>query len=197
MLADLGTILPVPDDINPDFVYGSDRLVVEDTVLSAAEDLYEQREQQYGGEIMRVIERAVMLQVIDRLWVQHLTRMSNLRQGIGLHAYGQRDPLVMYKKEGHEAFEGLLEQIRHDIGHTIYHVAPANPRQPGRVPAKLGETKHRMASVDTNKTTTVMSQVAGSHGTDLASSTGKKIGRNDPCWCGSGKKFKRCHGLAA
>ncbi len=203
MLADLGTILPLPQDVSADFVYDSDVADVEDAVLSVAEELYDQREQEFGEETMRVIERAVLLQTVDRLWVQHLTMMSNLRQGIGLHAYGQRDPLVMYKKEGHQAFEGLLEQISHDIVHTIYHVAPANQQQPGKAPAKNGApanaqgAKQRMASVDTNKTTTVMSKVAGTHGADKVAAGGKKIGRNDPCWCGSGKKFKRCHGLAA
>jgi len=176
MLADLRTIMPLPDEIDDDFVFENAAAETEDAVLTAAEALYKEREEQYGGEVMRAVERAVMLQVIDRFWLQHLTMMSNLRQGIGLHAYGQRDPLVMYKKEGFEAFDALLGHIRHGIAHTIFHVAPAATEQ---------------------KTTTVMTKVAAQHTPKAAVSSSKKIGRNDPCYCGSGKKYKRCHGLAA
>ena len=148
---------------------------------------------------MRAIERAVMLQIVDRLWLQHLTMMSNLRQGIGLQAYGQRDPLVMYKKEGHEAFETLLEHVRHDIAHAIFHVAPAQPNQ--QAAAQTGAAKaapgQKLAAVDTTKMTTVMSKVGGRPTANVKAPGSKKIGRNDPCFCGSGKKYKRCHGLAA
>jgi preprotein translocase subunit SecA len=176
MLADLRTIMPLPGEIDDDFVFENAAAETEDAVLTAAEALYAEREEQYGSEVMRAVERAVMLQVIDRFWLQHLTMMSNLRQGIGLHAYGQRDPLVMYKKEGFEAFDALLGHIRHGIAHTIFHVAPVATEQ---------------------KTTTVMTKVAALHTPKAAVSSSKKIGRNNPCYCGSGKKFKRCHGLAA
>jgi preprotein translocase subunit SecA len=176
MLADLRTIMPLPDEIDDDFVFENSAAETEEAVLTAAEALYAEREEQYGSEVMRAIDRAVMLQVIDRFWLQHLTMMSNLRQGIGLHAYGQRDPLVMYKKEGFEAFDELLRHIRHGIAHTIFHVAPATTEQ---------------------KTTTVMTKVAAQHAPKAVVSSSKKIGRNDPCYCGSGKKYKRCHGLAA
>ena len=176
MLADLRTIMPLPDEIDADFVFENSAAETEEAVLTAAEALYAEREEQYGSEVMRAIDRAVMLQVIDRFWLQHLTMMSNLRQGIGLHAYGQRDPLVMYKKEGFEAFDELLGHIRHGIAHAIFHVAPATTEQ---------------------KTTTVMTKVAAQHAPKAVVSSSKKIGRNDPCYCGSGKKYKRCHGLAA
>ncbi len=129
MFADLNTILPMGDilEIEQIVLEGSEQ--TEDRILTAAEHLYEQREREFGQEFMRAAERIVMLQTIDRLWVQHLTMMSNLRQGIGLYAYGQRDPLVMYKKEGHEAFESLLEKIQHDIAHTIFHVVPGEPSE--------------------------------------------------------------------
>ena len=125
LLAELNTVLPLPPYVDAAFVRANGVDAVEEELLSAAEELYERREGDYGADLMRVIERAVMLQTIDRLWVQHLTMMSNLRQSTGLYAYGQRDPLVMYKKHGHEAFDGLLERIQHDVVHTIYHVAPA------------------------------------------------------------------------
>ena len=74
---------------------------------------------------MRSFERELMLRVMDSHWVQHLTAMENLRQGIGLYAYGQRDPLVMYKKEGHDQFTNLLDRIQYDIVHTVYHINSA------------------------------------------------------------------------
>jgi preprotein translocase subunit SecA len=101
-----------------------------------------------------------MLRVIDRLWMEHLTAMEHLRQGIGLHAVGQQDPLVVYKKEGHAYFEALLASIQHDVAHSIYHVG--------------------IAKEAPKKKEAVMA--------------GKRVGRNDPCPCGSGKKYKYCCG---
>ncbi len=134
---------------------------------------------------MRTIEREIMLRVIDSHWVNHLTGMENLRQGIGLHAFGQRDPLVMYKKEGHEAFQNLLDRIQHDIVNTIFHVSVTpNGGQPGA----------RSREPSGNNKKTVMDGVVGSHGREAVAAGNKKIGRNEPCHCGSGKKYKRCHG---
>ena len=110
---------------------------------------------------MRVAERLVMLRAIDRRWIEHLTAMENMRQGIGLQSLAQRDPLVAYKKLGHETFQDLMGGVRHDIVHTIYHVGivkQEKPKEREKVP------------------------VAG------------HTGRNDPCPCGSGKKYKKCCG---
>jgi len=121
---------------------------------------------------MRVVERLVMLRTIDSLWVEHLTAMENMRQGIGLVAVGQRDPLVAYKTEGHSQFQNLLAAIQHGVVHTIYHVGLAKREAPQKAPAPA------QAQVSLKK------QKVG----------GKKIGRNDPCPCGSGKKYKHCCG---
>ena len=152
LLAEMATVLPLPPDVDSDFVLSRSPRETEDALIELAESLYEQRERDYGPQTMRLIERMVMLQTIDRLWVQHLTMMSNLRQSTGLYAYGQRDPLVMYKKQGHDAFEGLLERIRHDVARTIFRVAPA--AQPAA--AASGATTR----VNTGRMETVMSQVA-------------------------------------
>ncbi len=154
VLGEAGTILPLPEGLDDEFVHANGAEETEETLLEVAQALYAQREEAFGEGLMRAIERAVMLQTVDRLWVQHLTMMSNLRQGIGLQAYGQRDPLVAYRKEGHEAFEGLLARIRHDIAHTIFHVAPVGQQA---TPAEGGT---RLAAVDTARTTTVMSKAA-------------------------------------
>ena len=157
LLADTGVIMPLPGGFDADFVLREGAAQTEEELLAAAESLYEQREAEYGARQMHRIEQAVMLQTIDRLWVQHLTMMSNLRQGIGLYAYGQRDPLVMYKKQGHEAFDGLLERIRHDIVHTIFHVAPA-----GQAVPKSANRNGRTSQMDTTRVETVMAKAIGS-----------------------------------
>ena len=127
---------------------------------SYAIDLYNQREQEMGPVNMRLAERVVMLRVIDRLWMEHLTAMEHMRHGIGLRAAGQQQPLVVYKREGHALFEALLASIQHDVAHTIFHVGIS--KEPPRA---------KQAVV-----------------------AGKKVGRNDPCPCGSGKKYKYCCG---
>jgi preprotein translocase subunit SecA len=200
MLAEINTIFPLPDSVDEDFVAENGREKTEDAILDAAEARYEESEERFTADMMRKVERAVMLQIVDRLWLQHLTMMQNLRQGIGLHAYGQRDPLVMYKKEGHEAFEELLGRIRHDIVHAIFHVAPAQQNQQSAAQAQaakrsLSADAKKPGMVDTTRTTTVMSKVGPQAGGQVP--TIKKLGRNDVCYCGSGKKYKRCHGLGA
>ncbi len=132
---------------------------------------YEQREQELGPDAMRMAERFVMLHVIDRLWMEHLMAMEYMREGIGLRAVAQQQPLVVYKKEGHELFQGMLDAIRHDVPLTMFHVSvkaqQAMPRPQSRPAAK-----RPVAALSGNK----------------------KAGRNDPCPCGSGKKFKHCCG---
>lgn len=143
-------------------------------------DAYDSREKQVGSETMRQIERFVYLRTIDRLWVDHLDAMDDLREGVGLRGYGQKDPLVEYKKEAFTSFERLLGSVDHDIIRQIFRVQIGQP-QPQRQPiqtnidAKDGigltprteQTKPRMAKK-------------------------KRPGRNDPCPCGSGKKYKKC-----
>ncbi len=161
LLEDAATIFPLPPQFRSDgFSELNDKQIVGRLTDYAAE-LYNQREQELGPENMRVAERLVMLRVIDRLWMEHLTAMEHLRQGIGLRAVGQEQPLVVYKREGHAYFEALLASIQHDVAHTIYHVGLAK-----QAPQKKKE----------------------------AVPVGKRVGRNDPCPCGSGKKYKHCCG---
>ena len=174
LLAELNTIFPLPPEIDGELVADNGAAETEEAVLDAAEQLYEEREQAFGEDAMRAIERAVLLQTVDRLWVQHLTMMSNLRQGIGLYAYGQRDPLVMYKKEGSAAFGALLERIDHDIAHTIFHVAPAGQADGAGAGARL-------AAVDTKTTTTVLSKAAGTR-TQGAPSQPPAVDPSAPRW---------------
>ncbi|MCB0257786.1 MAG: SEC-C domain-containing protein, partial [Anaerolineae bacterium] len=119
-----------------------------------------------------------------KLWVQHLTEMDDLRGGVGLQAYGQKDPLVVYKTEGYRMFGLLLDHIRHDVVHTIFRVQPAVASEPTRT--RITDQRTQMVNRDSDggtPTQTVQNK--------------RKIGANDPCWCGSGKKYKRCHGAPA
>jgi preprotein translocase subunit SecA len=128
---------------------------------------------------MRKIERHVMLTIIDKLWVEHLTAMDELREGVGLQAYAQKDPLVVYKTEGYEFFQQLLGNIQHDVVHTISRVQPVVAQQPVRTQV-------------TDESDTV--QAGDGNGKVATARKSRKVGVNEPCPCGSGKKFKHCHG---
>ena len=184
--------MPLPRDLRLESLEEMEPVEMLDALEECADALYEEREAQVGPEQMRALERAVMLRVIDSHWVEHLTAMQNLRQGIGLQAYGQRDPLVMYKKEAHQQFNDLLSRIQHDIVHTIYHMVP--------VQNGASRSGQRGRVVQAQTVASKPSVMAGVLGTATASAGGangaRKVGRNDSCPCGSGKKYKRCHGAA-
>ncbi len=156
---------------------GKSQEEVEDILLADAEAAYVKKEQNVGEEWMRKIERAVILSVTDRLWRQHLTQMDDMRQGVGLQAYAQRDPLVAYKTNGFEMFEVLLRNIEYDIVHQIYGVTIE--RAPAVAPRRNLVTNQPAED--------------GSQRPQKLQST-KQTGRNAPCPCGSGKKYKHCHG---
>ena len=123
-LEELRTIFPLPSELNSEeklVLLSRDEILEE--LTKHAEEMYEAREVQLEPENMRTLERLLMLRTVDVAWVQHLTTMDDLRQGIGLHAYGQRDPLVMYKTEGSRLFQGLLDRIQHDVVHSIFQVS--------------------------------------------------------------------------
>ena len=182
-------------------------------LIKIADDVYAKREEQLGNKLSRDVEKFVMLSVIDNLWMNHLDAIDNLRQGIGLRGYAQRDPLVEYKNEAYRMFEQLMWSIDDEIVHRIYKVqvqgAPdVNPPHgaPGhRHPVEAQGTHthedgtvhqgapHALPTQKPKKmlTNTPASEV--SEGAVIANVAKPKIGRNDPCWCGSGKKFKKCH----
>jgi preprotein translocase subunit SecA len=159
-------------------------------VLADAVQAYDEKEQELGtdeatgGPILRELERMVLLSIIDNTWREHLYEMDYLQEGIGLRAYGQRDPLVEYQREAYEMFNELKDRIQEEFVRYIYRVElirqdePARPR-PQRVQMSGGEQASGVASI-------VAAQSAGS-----------KIPRNAPCPCGSGKKYKKCHGMSA
>ena len=130
LIAELATILPLDEKLSdPDAVFEMPADSIYDEVLALANSRYDRMEELFTPDMMRTIERAIMLRVIDSHWVQHLTSMENLRQGIGLYSYGQRDPLVMYKTKGFEQFQTLSERIQSDVARMIFHVQDAGPTQ--------------------------------------------------------------------
>ena len=182
-----GILPPTPDLLRPDMVAEMSMDEIEERLLGDSRALYEKIEKGLTPELMRKVEQQVMLRAIDANWVQHLTAMENLRQGIGLYAYGQRDPLVMYKKEGHEKFLDLQSRIQNDIVHNIYHLGVAAAGASARGARPKGASGGA----------SVMSRVAGARSREAATNGARKVGRNAQCPCGSGKKYKRCCGRAA
>ncbi len=150
---------------------------LEERLLELARERYEEKERSLGSETMRQIERLVMLRAVDNRWVRHLTDLDTLREGIGLRAYGQVDPLVAFKKEAHEMYQGLLAAIQEDIVHQIFHVEPVREMAPAPV------FRGRMVAHRGNGAASAPQPIRRTH----------TLGRNDPCWCGSGKKYKHCH----
>jgi len=183
---EVNTIVHLPPELSPKRLAEMDHDAVMEALLSYAEQAYEERERAIGAETMRMLERLVMLRTIDTLWVEHLTAMEEMREGIGLQAYGQADPLVAYKREAHDMWDQLLENIRRQITRQIYHVelAPRAETDGGR-PAAVGARGPR--NIRENREAASVA----------AAATKGKIGRNDPCPCGSGRKYKKCHGQAA
>ena len=151
---------------------------IDDVVDFAVEEAlarYEEREQELGKDLVARVERSVMLSVIDNKWREHLSEMDYLRAGIGLRAMGQRDPLTEYQREGYDMFMDTVETVKKDAVRYLFHVEVAQPKtQPQRVEANPTGGKGQQAPV-----------------------TSEKVGRNDPCPCGSGKKYKKCHGAAS
>jgi len=144
-----------------------------DDLVDRAHSTYEEREARLGQEPMRLIERLVMLRAVDDRWVRHLTDLDVLREGIGLRAFGQQDPLIAYKREAHEMYQDLLGEIQHDIVQRIYHAQ--------LVPQKMRPMR------------AVRPGGAGREAAKPFRASSSRPGRNDPCWCGSGKKYKLCH----
>ncbi|MGH8937019.1 MAG: preprotein translocase subunit SecA [Acidimicrobiia bacterium] len=157
-----------------DFSRGLDRSEVVERVLEEARAAYRGREEEIGPETMRRLEQGVVVTVIDNKWREQLAEMDYLRAGIGLRAMGQRDPLVEYQREAYDMFEELVESVKRDAVRYLFHVEVAPTKAPRPAPVPVGAT-----------------------GRLSPGKAKEKVGRNAPCPCGSGKKYKKCHGTAA
>ena len=177
MRAEIATVFPLPPELTANTLSSLRPDEIEEKLAEQAEALYEQREQELGSEDMRVLERMVMLRTIDNLWVEHLTVMESMRMEAGWQALRHVKATDAYKNEGYKQFQVLLETIRHDVAHSIYHVGIV--RQAAR-PAPSPMAKVAAASAGGSR--------------QPARASRRKVGRNDPCPCGSGKKYKHCCG---
>jgi preprotein translocase subunit SecA len=182
MLAEVSTIFPLPPEQDVNTFVEMRPAQVEERLVELAESVYDQKEQELGTDNMRMLERLLMLRIIDSLWVEHLTEMDHMRHGIGLQAAAQRDPLVAYKREGAVQFDALMDTIYHDVVHSVFHVNLTKQPTRKRVPA---------AKMVASRGDDAPKQVQPAQPVKVA---GKKVGRNDPCPCGSGKKYKYCCG---
>ena len=190
LLDELGQIGPVPEELDEEdkvFQHGLEQIT---TILSDhAARIYGEREETVGAEQMRLTERFLLLRGIDSHWIQHLTAMENLRTGIGLHAYGQRNPLVMYQSEGQKMFLDLQGRIQRDVVRTLFHVAVDTNQVANQLNNGTGSRRNRSGG-------SPMRAVSGSN-RNAQPSGSAKVGRNAACPCGSGRKYKRCCGKAA
>jgi preprotein translocase subunit SecA len=158
---------------------------LEAQILDDARKAYGDREAQLGSEVLRELERKVLLSVLDRRWREHLYEMDYLQEGIGLRAMAQRDPLVEYQREGYELFAAMMDAIKEELASLVFNVEVTIEGDGSSIAAKGIETKPAAAlplqytAADENGVVT----------------TGD-VSRNSPCPCGSGKKYKRCHGAA-
>ena len=198
LIAELKAVMPLPTKFTPKYFRELTADAALEEVLDAAQETYAKKEEDLGSERMRTLERLLLLRVIDRLWVYHLTALEELRQGIGLRGYGQKDPLVEFKLEAHDMYDQLAEHIRQNTVRQIYHVTLTTPAVRPQPPARVqesGPTDGAAAGEETKAQVAASAQAgATATATATAAPVNKKVGRNDPCPCGSGKKYKKCHG---
>ena len=154
-----------------------------DTIIAQSKEVYQRKESEFGEDAIRQVEKMVYLQVVDTLWKEHLLNMDHLKEGIGLRGYGQRDPLREYQKEGYEMFLELAGRINSETIEKLFMVQLAReaPQLQPQKQASQRVTLGRGEGGEVSKPSTVKRE-------------GKKVGRNEPCPCGSGKKYKKCCG---
>jgi len=160
--------------------------ILKEKLAGRAYQIYEERENNYSPPVIRKLEKIVMLNVIDNMWRGHLLEMDYLKEGIGLRAIGQMDPLVEYRRETFNLFKELIEEIKFDTVRLLYNV---------RIVTR--EEQEKQKTVRENEVTNIVTSgpsKSGSIALQTKPVTAKKIGRNDPCSCGSGKKYKKCCG---
>jgi preprotein translocase subunit SecA len=173
-------------------------ILIEDALAA-----YERREAELGVEVMRQLERVVLLNISDAKWREHLYEMDYLQEGIHLRAYAQKDPLTEYQREAYEMFEELTDSIRSDFVKYIYRVEVVRQPAPQAAPARVQDNRSEVeaptaaanggGASDGNGGLAIGARAAG----NPQQAVSDKVPRNAPCPCGSGKKYKKCHGATA
>ena len=192
----IGTMMRLPRDLTPEQMQSLSQDELADALVEAAHQLYEERERALGEDVVRAWERRILLMVMSGLWIHHVDAMDELRDAAMLHAFGQQDPLVAYRRQAHGIYEQFQVIFRKNVVHQIYHIlfepTAALILQDSRIAGEepVQETNgHKPES--TARRAAVHSKRAKGRERVAA---GRKIGRNEPCFCGSGKKYKYCHG---
>jgi preprotein translocase subunit SecA len=190
-----------------------------DAAAEAVKKRYEEKEKQFGADLMRWLERRIILDVVDSQWKDHLLSLDHLKEGIGLRGYAQKDPIVEFKKEAFTLFEDMMARIDNETIRYLFHIQvqqgeqPPEARQPRPEPpqsaaaaaasaaARVNEPQHLPAVAREIERRQQRQQKDLQYQTGPAQAeapkpvkVGAKVGRNDPCPCGSGKKYKKCHG---
>ena len=182
-------LLPLPPELTPDTLAEMKREEIIAAFQEAADRRYDAQEAELTAAALRGWERRVMLGNLDSLWMEHLTAMEYMRQGIGLQSLAQRDPLVAYKREGHQQFQNLLMAIRYEVAHTIgrsiLHPTIVRREAPPTGPSPMAPALPGSLNVKARAKPAAPATATGKS---------KKVGRNEPCPCGSGKKYKHCCG---
>ena len=197
----VNTIFPLPSDAHRELIGKRDEIKAQTRdrligyLINLSKEAYAKREEEVTPDTMRQIEKAVLLQSVDTLWVDHLDAMSQLQEGIGLRGYGQQDPLVEYKNEGYRMFGQLLSSIQTQVVYSIFKVGVVMKKaSPIKEAQDKGLLKESGSFDDSGTFASGDSSKASSKDSSQEPMRVKKVGRNDPCPCGSGKKYKKCCG---
>ena len=166
---------------------------IREFLLKVVKDVYDARVKQYGTDVSNQIDKFAYLSAIDHFWIEHIDYLDSLRENVRLQAYAQKDPLVEFKNEAYNSFESLLEKIDDELTRRIFRIGVME--RPQEIPLDMAQT-----NVDTSdmmglsQSPEIKESVSGDKPlVKRVQASSKKIGRNDPCWCGSGKKWKKCH----
>jgi preprotein translocase subunit SecA len=159
-------------------------------LTKAIRDKYEGKEERIGAGAMRAFERDIMLRIVDHAWKEHLLALDHLKEGINLRGYAQRDPKQEYKKESYELFQAMKERIEDSLLKTLFRLEPMNEEQ-------IEEERRRRAEAFRRRFQLSAAAASGQEAPQTVVKKEAKVGRNDQCPCGSGKKYKKCHGINA
>jgi preprotein translocase subunit SecA len=183
------TFIPLPFDAKVSDLAIPERREIRDKVLDWAMYAYEEKEKKLGEDLARAVERWLMLQILDNKWMDHLQTMDDLRDGIGLRAYGQRDPLIEYIKESNEYFEAMKDSLKEDTLKTFFRVQVKSEGIQEKARRSTQVTREHRGSEQAGYRSS-----AGADGQGTTVRKAPKVGRNETCPCGSGKKYKKCCG---
>ncbi len=178
---EMARIFGIPSNLTSETLEDTDREALRQVLIERVQERYEARETEFGSPIMRDLENYILLQTVDTLWKDHLLNMDYLKEGIGLRSYGQQDPLVAYKREGHEMFQQMIDRVKEETVQKLFHIQIQREEQLQQMRAEQEDQPMFYGPAEAPPKQQAIRKDA-------------KVGRNDPCPCGSGKKYKKCHG---